>query len=156
MSTAEFHLAQVNIARMKAPMDDPLMARFVEWLAPINALAERSPGYVWRLQSADGDATSIRVFDDDMLLINMSVWESVEALKDYVYYSAHVELLKERRDWFERMEKMSYAMWWIPAGLRPTAEDGRDRIEYLQRHGESARAFTFSQTFSPVIEPAHV
>ncbi len=137
-------------------MDDPIMKRFVEWLDPINALADRSPGFVWRLQTAEGDATSIRVFDDEMMIINMSVWESVETLKNYVYYTAHVELLKERREWFEKMDKIHYALWWVPAGHRPTAEEGRERVEYLQAHGDSARAFTFSKTFAPEIAHAHV
>ena len=154
MKSTIFHLAQINIARMNAPLDDPIMRRFVEWLDPINALADRSPGFVWRLQTAEGDATSIRVFDDEMLIVNMSVWESVESLKDYVYYTAHVELLKERRDWFEKMEKMHYALWWIPVGYVPTPEEGRERVEYLQVHGESAHAFTFSKTFLPEIEYA--
>lgn len=156
MSTADFHLAQINIARMKALIDDPIMLRFVEWLDPINALADRSPGFVWRLQTAEGDATSIRVFDDELMIINMSVWESVESLKEYVYYTAHVELLKERRDWFEKMEKMHYALWWVPAGHRPTAEEGRNRVEYLQTHGESARAFSFSKTFEPQAEHVRI
>ncbi len=156
MSTADFHLAQINIGRILAPMDDPIMKRFVEWLDPINALADRSPGFVWRLQTAEGDATSIRVFDDEMMIINMSVWESVETLKNYVYYTAHVELLKERREWFERMDKIHYALWWVPAGHRPTAEEGRERVEYLQTHGDSARAFTFSKTFAPEIAHANV
>jgi len=149
---AGFHLAQINVAQMKAPLDDPAMKRFVDWLAPINALAERSPGYVWRLQTAEGDATSLRVFDDEMMIVNMSAWESVEALKDYVYYSAHVELLKERRDWFDKMEKIHYALWWIPAGHVPTPEEGRERLELLQRLGPSPRAFIFSTTFAPAAE----
>src|SRR5512145_1642184 len=96
----EYHLAQINIARMLAPIDDPIMVDFVAQLPPINALAEASPGFVWRLQSESGDATSIKVYDDDMIIINLTVWESVEALRQYVYKSAHNSVLRDRKRWF--------------------------------------------------------
>ena len=95
-----FHIAQINIARMLAPIDSHIMADFVAQLPPINALAEASPGFVWRLQSEGGDATSIKVYDDDMVIINLTVWESAEALRQYVYKSAHSGVMRDRRRWF--------------------------------------------------------
>lgn len=124
-----FHLAQINIARMLAPIDDPIMAGFVAQLTPINALAEKSPGFVWRLQSEGGDATSIKVYDDDMIIINLTVWGNADALRQYVYKSAHSAVMRDRRRWFEKFEGPYYAMWWIPAGHIPSTEEGRERLE---------------------------
>lgn len=112
-------LAQVNVAKMLAPTDDPVMAEFVENLEPINALADAAPGFIWRLQTADGDATSLRVFDDTLIIVNMSVWTSVEALKSYVYKSRHVDFVRRRKAWFERFVGMHYALWWVPKGHIP-------------------------------------
>src|SRR5919106_4994774 len=108
----EYHLAQINIARMLAPIDDPIMQAFVEQLPPINALADKNSGFVWRLQSEGGDATSIKVYDDDMIIINLTVWESVEALRGYVYKGAHSGVLRDRRRWFEKFDGSYYALWW--------------------------------------------
>jgi hypothetical protein len=119
-----YHIAQINIARMLAPIDDPLMADFVAELAPINALADRSPGFVWRLQSEYGDATSIKVYDDDMIIINLTVWESIESLREYVYKSAHYRVLRDRKRWFEKFDCPYYALWWVPAGHLPSPEEG--------------------------------
>ena len=109
---------------MLAPIDDPLMADFVAELAPINALADRSPGFVWRLQSEYGDATSIKVYDDDMIIINLTVWESIESLCEYVYKSAHYRVLRDRKRWFEKFDCPYYALWWVPAGHLPSPEEG--------------------------------
>src|SRR5687767_1242760 len=114
-----FHLAQINLARMKAPLEAPEMADFVARLDEINALADRAPGFVWRLQTPEGNATYVRAYDDDRILVNLSVWESVESLKDYVYHSAHAELLRARRSWFEQFSGVYVALWWIPAGHIP-------------------------------------
>ena len=143
-----YHLAQINIARMRAPIDVPLMADFVAQLAPINALAEESPGFVWRLQSDSGDATSIKVYDDDLVIINLTVWESVEALREYVYRSAHSGVMRDRRRWFEKFDGPYYALWWLPAGHLPDPQEGRERLEYLRAHGESDFSFSFKQVFS--------
>ena len=143
----EYHLAQINIARMLAPIDDPIMADFVAQLLPINALAEESPGFVWRLQSDSGDATSIKVYDDDMIIINLTVWENADALRQYVYKTAHSAVMRDRRRWFEKFEGPYYAMWWIPAGHIPSPEEGRERLEYLRQHGDSAYAFSFKNVF---------
>jgi len=119
---ASYHIAQINIGRMLAPIDDPLMAEFVSQLSPINALAEQSPGYVWRLQSENGDATSIKVYDDEMIIINLTVWESPDVLREYVYKSAHSGVLRDRKRWFEKFDGPYYALWWITAGHLPTTE----------------------------------
>lgn len=149
MTTTNYHLAQVNIARMLAPLDDPVMAGFVASLGEINALADRSPGFVWRFQTEMGDATSIRPYDDDRIIVNFSVWETVEYLKDYVYKSAHAEVMRNRRQWFEKFEGMYLALWWIEQGHLPTVSEAKERLEDLSQHGESERAFTFRKPFSP-------
>lgn len=145
----DYHLAQINIARMLAPIDDPLMADFVARLARINALAEESPGYVWRLQSESGDATSIKVYDDEMIIINLTVWESPEALRQYVYKSAHSDVMRERRRWFEKFDGPYYAMWWVAAEHLPSPQEGKERLEHLRQHGETAFAFSFKRIFPP-------
>jgi hypothetical protein len=143
-----YHLAQVNIATMLAPLDSPIMAGFMNQLDEINALAERSPGFVWRLKTDDGDATAIRAFDDDKIIINMSVWHSVEALYEFAYYSKHVEPFRRRGEWFERMDTPILALWWIPAGHLPTTNEARERLRYLELHGPTPYAFTFKKRFS--------
>lgn len=144
-----FHLAQINIARMKAPLDDPLMAGFVAALDPINQLADESEGFVWRLQDEEGDATNIRVFEDDALIVNLSVWASMDALRHFVYQSGHLQVMRQRKKWFTHMAQLYMALWWVPAGHTPTPEEGRDRLETLQRHGPTPDAFTFKTPFPP-------
>ena len=144
-----FHLAQVNIGRVRGPMDSEIMHGFASRLAEINALADNAPGFVWRLQSDSGDATSIHVYDDEMLLINMSVWESIEALFEYTYRTEHVQLLRGRAEWFERLESHHMAMWWVPEGHIPTPQEAKARLEHLDTHGPTAHAFTFKQRFAP-------
>jgi len=124
------------------------MAGFVARLAEINAVADGAPGFVWRLQTAEGDATSLRVFDDEYMLVNMSVWESVEALFEYVYRSAHVELLRQRASWFEKMGAPFLALWWIPAGHIPSVEEAKAKLEYLTQRGPTPLAFTFKQRYT--------
>ena len=116
---SKYHIAQVNIGRMRAALEDPVMAGFVERLEEINALADRSPGFVWRLQTEAGNATYLRPYDDDRILFNFSIWESVEALRAYVYKTAHAELLRQRRDWFEQFSGAYLALWWVPHRQRP-------------------------------------
>ncbi|HJQ15217.1 MAG TPA: DUF3291 domain-containing protein [Anaerolineales bacterium] len=144
----QHHIAQINIARMLAPVDDPVMADFVAQLPPINALAEESPGFLWRLQSEGGDATSIKAYDEDMIIINLTVWESVEALREYVYKSAHSAVMRDRRRWFEKFDGPYYALWWIPAGHLPTPQEGKEQLEYLRKHGDSVYAFSFKNVFA--------
>lgn len=147
-----YHLAQINLARMRAPLDDASMADFVARLEEINALADRSAGFVWRLQTPEGDATYLRPFDDERLLVNMSVWESVDALKDFTYRTAHAELLRRRREWFEQFEGAFLALWWVPAGHRPGIGEAKKRLAHLAEHGPSQFAFTF-RTMQPPDEP---
>jgi Domain of unknown function (DUF3291) len=147
MSTHE--LAQLNIGVIKAPMDSPLMADFANNLERINAVADASPGFVWRLQTEAGDATAIRPFDDPNLLVNMSVWRDVESLNRYVYSSVHVEIMRRRRDFFERMDAAFLVLWWVPRGHRPTVDEAMARLEMLRAQGPSAMAFTFRHAFPP-------
>ena len=148
MSRTLFHLAQVNIGRFVAPIDDPSMEGFRSQLDPINALADRSPGFVWRLQTEDGNATAIRPFDgDDRMAINMSVWTSLEALQQYVYQSAHLGPLRDRRRWFEPIEGPILALWWIPAGHIPAVAEALERLAHLKAHGPTRYAFTFRAPF---------
>lgn len=142
-----YHLAQINIARMLAPIEDPIMADFVAQLPTINALAEQSPGFVWRLQSESGDATSIKVYEDDMIIINLTVWESVDTLREFVYKSNHFGVLRDRKRWFEMFKGSYYAVWWVPAGHLPSTEEGKERLEYLREHAESPFAFSFKNIF---------
>jgi Domain of unknown function (DUF3291) len=146
---ARFHLAQVNIGRFRAPLESPIMEGFRTALDPINALADQSPGFVWRLQTEDGNATAIRPYPgDDLMAINISVWESLEALQQFVYKTGHVETLRARRQWFEPIEGPILALWWIPAGQLPTVADARERLEHLGEHGPTPYAFTFRTPFS--------
>lgn len=132
----------MNIGTMIAPTDDPAVAEFMDALDRINALADDAPGFVWRLQADDGNATSIQLFDDPCQLVNMSVWESVETLKAYVYRSEHVEFFRRRAEWFVPDAKR-LALWWIPTGTIPTEAEGVRRVEHLERHGPSPYAFGF-------------
>src|SRR5438067_13520124 len=141
MSTYE--LAQLNIGVIKGPMDSPVMAEFAANLERINALAERSPGFVWRLQTEDGDATAIRPFEDENMLVNMSVWRDVESLNKYVYSSAHVEIMRRRKQWFEHMAEAYLVLWWVPRGHRPSVAEAIAKLEDLRTNGPSAQAFTF-------------
>ncbi|HEX6423233.1 MAG TPA: DUF3291 domain-containing protein [Acidimicrobiales bacterium] len=141
------HLAQVNVARLRAPLDTPELTDFVAALDPVNALADAAPGFVWRLQTDEGDATSIRAFDDDMIIVNMSVWASLEALRVFVYRSDHRTFLARRRQWFERMDAPMVALWWVPAGHRPTVAEAKQRLDALDRLGATPEAFTFRRSF---------
>ena len=148
----KFQLAQVNIATGRAPLDDPLMEGFMAQLEPLNALADSMPGFVWRLQTDDGDATAIKAFNDPLILFNLTVWESIEALEAYVYNSDHVNAVKDRLQWFERPTKAPFAMWWIEAGHLPTVEEAKGRLESLWANGPTPEAFTFRQRFSPGVD----
>lgn len=140
----DLHLAQVNIATIRAPVGDPVVAEFVDNLDRINALADTAPGFVWRLQTDEGNATSIHAFPDPMLLVNMSVWESVEALQEYVYRSEHRDFVKRRREWFVD-GSTQLALWWVPAGEIPTLDDAKRRLAFLATHGPSPYAFRFGK-----------
>ncbi|HET9249983.1 MAG TPA: DUF3291 domain-containing protein [Actinomycetota bacterium] len=147
MSTSDWHVAQVNIALPLAPLDAPELEGFVSMLRPINAVADRSPGFVWRLQDEAGDATGIRAFGDDRILVNLSVWETIEDLGRFVFASRHAEVLRRRREWFEQMTESHLALWWIAAGAIPTVEEAEGRLATLRERGPSSNAFTLRQPF---------
>ena len=141
------HIAQVNIARAHAPIEDPSMAGFVARLDEINALAEASPGFVWRLKTDDGNATSLQPYEDERILINLSVWESVEHLQQFVYRSAHAKVMRQRKEWFEKFDRNYLALWWVAAGHAPSIAEAKERLAYLQLNGASEFAFSFAQQF---------
>lgn len=145
MST--YQLAQLNIGIIKGPMDSPIMADFAANLDRINALAEATPGFIWRLQTEEGDATAIRPFENENVLVNMSVWRDVESLSKYVYSSAHVELMRRRREWFERMNEAFLVLWWVPKGHQPSIAEALAKLEVLRAKGPTANAFTFRHAF---------
>jgi heme-degrading monooxygenase HmoA len=147
--TMPHHLAQLNIGRLVAPLDAPEIADFVAALDTINALADAAPGFVWRFQTEAGDATALRPYDDDRMIVNFSVWESMEALHQYVYRTAHAEVMARRREWFERLADAFMVLWWVPAGHQPSTEEAVARLDHLRAHGPSAHAFTFKQPFAP-------
>jgi hypothetical protein len=151
-----FHLAQVNIGRIIAPLDSPELADFVAQLPEINALADRSPGFVWRMVDDDGeDATDLRPDDhDDLLLFNCSTWESVEALRAFIYHTDHLRVLSRRREWYHRMSEIHQAMWWVPAGHRPSVAEAMERIAMVREQGSGPLAFTFGDPRpAPVATP---
>jgi hypothetical protein len=143
-----YWLAQVNIARMLAPLDSPQMEDFVAMLDEVNALAEASPGFVWRFQGDEGNATYLRPYDDDRVLFNMSVWASIEALRAYAYGGAHAAVMRRRREWFSRLERPNVALWWVRAGSLPDVAEALARLAYLEAHGPSVYAFTFRSSFA--------
>ncbi|MGC2196062.1 MAG: DUF3291 domain-containing protein [Terriglobales bacterium] len=144
-----YHIAQVNIGRVKAPLEDPRMAGFANRLDEINALADTSPGFVWRLQTSAGNATYLRPYDDDRILVNMSVWQTIEALRHYVYRTAHAELLRHRQEWFETFAGSYAALWWAPVGHVPSIDEAKKRLAHLDQHGPSQFAFGFKSVFQP-------
>lgn len=144
----QIQIAQVNIARALAPLDNALMAGFVARLDGINALAESSAGFVWRLKTDDGNATALRPYDDDRILFNLSIWETPAQLKEFVFRSAHANVMRQRKSWFERFGDAYYAMWWIEAGHIPSIDEAKARLQHLQRRGETEHAFSFSGPFA--------
>jgi hypothetical protein len=142
-----YHLAQINIGRLIAPIDDAKIAAFVNQLEPINALADQSPGFVWRLKSDSGNATDIAYNDDPLVIVNMSVWESLETLWDFAYRSEHIRVFRDRAKWFEKMPKPHYCLWWIPLGHVPTVAEGRERLEHYQTNAATPFSFWFSERF---------
>lgn len=146
--SGEWHLAQVNMSRFVAAKGDPRVQPFFDALARVNALADSSPGFVWRLQDEEGTgATAIRATIDPLVVINMSVWRDAESLFEFVYRSAHTPVMAQRRAWFERPQGASLALWWVPAGTKPTVNDGLSRLWHLDRYGPTPLAFTFKSRF---------
>jgi hypothetical protein len=151
----DYVLAQVNIGRLAAPLDSEQLAGFVAALDPVNAVADAAPGFIWRLQTEEGNATSLRAFERDAegadggILVNMSVWESVEALGAYVYGQAHLGVLRRRREWFEKMTEAYAVLWWIERGHIPTTGEAENRLRHLRKHGPTPYAFTLRAHFPP-------
>ncbi|MDN5212698.1 DUF3291 domain-containing protein [Fulvivirgaceae bacterium BMA12] len=144
-----YHLAQLNIGKLRYPIDHPEVAEFADNLDKINALAEGSKGFVWRLKDESGNATGIKAFDDPMIIVNMSVWDTLENLKAFVYKSGHIDFLKKRNLWFENPASAHMVLWWIKKGYIPTVQEARLRLKELDNIGESPAAFTFKKTFVP-------
>ncbi|MGS2738818.1 DUF3291 domain-containing protein [Sinomicrobium sp. M5D2P17] len=142
-------LAQVNIARMKGAIDSPVMSDFVANLDRINALAESSTGFVWRLKDDANNATSMKIYDDDFIIVNMSVWADMDSLFRYVYHSDHVEIFKRKKEWFHKMHEMHMALWYVEDGMFPSVTDARERLDHIRQHGETPYAFTFKKKYSP-------
>lgn len=147
----QYHLAQVNIARMRKPLDHPLMQEFVHFLGPINELAEQQDGFVWRLKDEEGtSATDVETpFPDDMIIINMSVWQDLETLRNFVYKTAHSYFVRQGKQWFSRMERPHMVLWWVPKGHEPTPEEAAAKLELLQQEGPGPAAFDWSKRYDP-------
>lgn len=143
-----YELAEVNIALAREPLDSQLLEGFMGALDAVNAKADVAPGFVWRLQTEDGDATAIRGFGDDpQLIINLTVWDSLETMRSFVFRDPdHVAVMRQRRTWFERLEFYT-VLWWVPAGHRPSVGEAEERLDLLRRHGPTAEAFTFRDHF---------
>jgi uncharacterized protein DUF3291 len=149
VTDTHWHLAQLNVGRLIAPVESAAIEGFRVQLEPINALADTQPGFVWRLQTEAGDATSIRPTEDDLFLINMSVWTSLEALRAFTYTTDHVQVLRQRRSWFEQLGSAHLVLWWVPAGHIPTVDEAIERLDRLRRDGPTPAAFTFRSPFGP-------
>lgn len=145
----EYHLAQINIARMLAPADSPVMKEFMDNLDYINALAEQSEGFVWRLKDEVNNATSIRVYNDDFIIVNMSVWINAATLGRFVYQTVHTDFMRRRRQWFEKMHQQHMVLWYVPAGTEPTVEEAVTRLDHIREHGETPFGFGFRAQFTP-------
>lgn len=142
-----YHLAQVNIARMLTSLADPLMAEFVAQLDAINAIADSSSGFVWRLQTPDGNATTLRPYEDDLILVNLSLWVNISDYSAFVYKSRHRSVMQQRRQWFQRFDGPYTALWWVPCGHIPSVEEAKQRLDYLRTHGETPYAFSLKKPF---------
>jgi hypothetical protein len=144
-----YQLAELNIAKLRAPLDTPLLADFVNGLARINATADHSDGFVWRLMGDGGDdATALRPFPDAEIIVNMSVWQNVEALQAYTYASDHVDFFRRRAEWFDKLSTPAFVLWWIPQGHIPTLAEAKTRLDALAAHGPTPYAFTFRQRYT--------
>jgi len=151
MQTGKWHIAQLNVARMLGKnINDPVMATFVAQLDTINALAEQSKGFIWRLKSGDDNATSYNPYQDERIIINFSVWQTPDDLKDFVFRSAHTAVMKDRKKWFENFGQPYYVLWNIPAGYIPSLDEAIERLSCLQQHGPTDYAFDLKNIFVPV------
>lgn len=146
----KYHLAQINVARMHFEnIEAPAMESFRKQLDSINAQAERTPGFVWRLKDDTNNAMAYDPYDDPQIIVNISVWETITALKDFTYHTAHAGLIRQRKEWFQAFGKAYYALWWIPKGTHPSLKEAQQRLEYLQENGPTPHSFDFKQAFTP-------
>lgn len=141
------YIATSNVARMLAGYEDAAMAGFLERLDPVNAVADASPGFIWRYESGDEESEEVRVFGDKQILFNMSVWESIEALEKFAYQSVHLEVLQKKSNWFERPTRTPLVLWWVKAGHVPSVVEAKERFDVLWRDGPTPIAFTFKERF---------
>ncbi len=147
---SKYHLAQINIARMKGVnINNPVMKEFVDNLDKVNTIAESSEGFVWRLKDESNNATNFNPYDDEQVIINISVWESIEYLEIFMYKTLHSDFLRRRKEWFQKFGKAYFAMWWIPEGQFPTMQDAVDKLDYLQANGASDLVFDFKNKYPP-------
>lgn len=144
---SEFHLAQINIAQAKFDLEAPEMSGFTNRLDKINSIADKSEGFVWRLQTEEGDATSLRVFPDPKMIVNLSVWKNFDTLKAFIYQSSHIEVMRGKVNWFNTLDNAHLALWWIAAGHIPTIEEAQERLEFINQHGATPKAFSFAANF---------
>jgi hypothetical protein len=144
-----YELAQVNIGRLKHPLDSPELKDFVDNLDPVNAVADAADGFVWRLKTDSGNATDLRAFGDDWLLVNMSVWRDTNALTAFMYQGMHRELLARRFEFFERVLEVMTTLWWVERGHRPTVREAEERLLHVREHGPTEHAFTLRSPFPP-------
>ena len=145
---ATYQLAEINVARMKGyDINDPVMKEFVDNLGRVNKLAESSQGFVWRLKDESNNATSLNPYDDEQVIINISVWENIDSLERFTYQTFHTEFLRRRKEWFQKFGKAYLAMWWIPTGQFPTVEEAVARLDYLEANGPTERAFSFRKKY---------
>ena len=142
-----YQIAQINIAQAKADKDSEVMSGFIARLDEIHTLADNAPGFVWRLETEDGEDGSVSVFNDPLLLINMSVWQDIDSLRAFVYKSIHIELLQNRDAWFDKMGEMHQTLWWVPAGHIPSIQEGKDKLDLIRELGPTTDAFTFGKKF---------
>lgn len=154
-----FELAQVNISRLLAPLDSPQLAEFMAALDEVNASGEAAPGFRWRLQTEDGNATAVQAFGWDVadsygVIVNLTVWSSVDALANWAFSGSHLAIMRRRREWFARAAEATTALWWVPAGHRPSTDEAEERVRHLRRHGPTASAFTFRRPFPSPAGPS--
>ncbi len=145
---SKYNLAEINIARMiGVNIDDPVMKEFVDNLDKVNAIAESSDGFIWRLKDAENNATSFNPYNDEQVIINISVWENIETLERFMYKTLHSDFLKRRKEWFQKFGKAYFAMWWVPEGHYPTIQEAVDKLDYLQKNGASNLVFDFKNKY---------
>jgi hypothetical protein len=145
--TQDRHVAQYNLAKLREPLTHPLLADFVSEIDRVNHLGDTSPGFVWRHQTAEGNSTAVRPREDQSVIINFTVWESIEQLFEFAFHSGHVEVYRKRRKWFEEVGWAYAVLWWVPAGHIPTVDEAEERLRHLDAYGPSPYAFTFKQRF---------